>query len=215
MATRIYGLLRAAAIAAGATAILGSWLATVARAELKESEVPATSVVPSAPESSSAAAPAPSPAAPARAPAPKLKTAPRRPAATHEVEVEPANARLKLLKDTSVYSEPAKSSKKLEMVHADMFVIVTGSTRYYLQVKLKSGQTGYLEPSAVDLEKPADKVFMLTSNAAVLEKPNRWGKKLSEVHKGHNVHVVGMALNYMKIRMKSGIQGYIPMAALE
>jgi uncharacterized protein YgiM (DUF1202 family) len=215
MATRIYGSLRAAAIAACAIAILGGWLATAARAELKESEVPATSVVPAAPESSPAAAPAPSPAAPARARAPKPKTAVRRPAVTHAVEVEPANARLKLLKDTWVYSEPAKSSKKLEMVHADMFVIVTGSTRYYLQVKLKSGKVGYLEPSAVALEKPADKVFLLTSNAPVLEKPNRWGKKLSEVHKGHNVHVVGMALNYMKIRMKSGLQGYIPMAALE
>jgi hypothetical protein len=29
------------------------------------------------------------------------------------------------------------------------------------------------------------------------------------------VHVVGIALNYMKIRMHSGMEGYIPSSALE
>ncbi|MGC1192849.1 MAG: hypothetical protein WA861_19875, partial [Candidatus Binatus sp.] len=89
------------------------------------------------------------------------------------------------------------------------------STHYYLQVKLKSGQTGYIDPSAVELVRPADKVFMLTHDAGVLDKPNRWAKKLAEVHQGHNVHVVGLSLNYMRIRMKSGLEGYIPMTALE
>jgi hypothetical protein len=35
------------------------------------------------------------------------------------------------------------------------------------------------------------------------------------VHQGHAVHVVGIALSYMKIRMKSGLEGYIPSSALE
>ena len=114
-----------------------------------------------------------------------------------------------------VLSEPSKSSKTIETAQAGKVINVTGSTHYFLRVKLKSGETGYLDPAAADLVKPTDKIFALTSNAAVLEKPNRWAKKLSEVHKGHDVHVIGVALNYTKIKMKSGLEGFIPMNALE
>ncbi len=87
---------------------------------------------------------------------------------------------------------------------------MTGSTKYYLQAKLKNGQTGYISPSNVELVKPIDKIFMLTQDAAVLDAPNRWAKKLAEVHSKHNVHVIGIALNYMRIRMKSGVTGFYP-----
>lgn len=133
----------------------------------------------------------------------------------HGPEIEPAQARLKVLEDSPVYAAPAKSSKHIEQLTRDKFVEVTGSTHYFLRVNLKSGQTGYIEPSAVELVKPVDKVFVLTHDAAVLDKPNRWAKKLSEVHASHNVHVVGLSLDYMQIRMKSGLEGFIPMTALE
>ena len=133
----------------------------------------------------------------------------------HEPEIEPAKARLKVLADSPVYVAPAKTSKHIEQLTRDKFVEVTGSTHYFLRVNLKNGQTGYIEPSAVELVRPADKVFVLTHDAAVLDKPNRWGKKLAEVHASHNVHVVGLSLDYMQIRMKSGLEGFIPMTALE
>ncbi len=133
----------------------------------------------------------------------------------HEPEIEPAQARMRVLNAGPVYSAPSKSSKHIEQLEPGKFVEVTGATHYYLQVKLKSGQTGYIDPSAVELVKPVDKVFVLSHDAGVLDKPNRWGKKLAEVHQGHNVHVVGLSLNYMRIRMKSGLEGYIPMTALE
>ena len=188
----------------------------------RDEEVPATSIVPaeaasgSAPESPVAAS---TPAAPVTsAPAARSKPAVRhRPTrvSTRESEVEPAKARLKLLEDTWVYSAPSKKSKQLEHVTKDKYVNVTGSTHNYLQVKLKDGQTGYLDPAAVSLVAPTDKVFVLTHATPVLDQPNQFGKKLAEVHKTHNVHVVGLALNYMKIRMKNGLQGYIPITALE
>jgi hypothetical protein len=56
---------------------------------------------------------------------------------------------------------------------------------------------------------------MLTQDAAVLEAPNHWARKLAEVHRSHNVHVIGLALNYMQIRMKSGLIGFIPVSALQ
>jgi uncharacterized protein YgiM (DUF1202 family) len=129
--------------------------------------------------------------------------------------VEPAKATVKLKEDAWAYSKPAKSSKTIERVHAGKFVNVTGSTRYYVQVKLKSGATGYVPASAVELTRPADKVFKLTKDAGVLSEPSRYGKKLAEVHSGHDVHVVGTALNYMKVRMKDGLEGYVPITALE
>ena len=184
-----------------------------------DEEVPATSIVPSGGESG--AAPAKSPAAvktpvttsPARS-KPTVRHRSTK-ATVHETEVEPAQARLKLLEDTWVYSQPSKKSKQLEHVTKDKYVNVTGSTHNYLQVKLKDGQTGYLDPAAVSLVAPTDKVFVLTKDASVLDQPNRFGKKLAEVHKTKNVHVVGLALNYMKIRMKNGLQGFIPITALE
>lgn len=191
-----------------------------------EEEVPATSIVPAgadsgtAPAGSPASANTPSSAgAPVTAPAAARSKPAVRHRATkapvHETEVEPAKARLKLLEDTWVYSAPSKKSKQLEHVIKDKYVNVTGSTHNYLQVKLKDGQTGYLDPAAVSLVSPTDKVFVLTHDASVLDQPNRFGKKLAEVHKSKNVHVVGLALNYMKIRMKNGLEGYIPITALE
>jgi len=132
-----------------------------------------------------------------------------------EVEPVPPGTRLKVIQDGWIYAGPSKSSKHLEKTTIGKFVNVSGSTKYYLQVQLKSGETGYVPPAEVELVKPVDKVFILTQDAPVLDAPNRWAKKLSEVHRGRNVHVVGLALNYMRIRMKSGIEGYISATALQ
>jgi uncharacterized protein YgiM (DUF1202 family) len=173
-------------------------------AQVNESDVPETSVVPSD-------------ESPPPRPAPKLASAP----AVHQAgspanfEVEPAHAVVKLNKDTAVLAQPAKGSKQIEQAQSGKFIDVTGSTHNFLQVKLKSGETGYIDPAAAELVKPTDKIFTLTSDSAVLEKPNKWSKKVSEVHKGHNIHVIGVALDYTKIRMKSGLEGYVPMSALE
>jgi hypothetical protein len=132
-----------------------------------------------------------------------------------EGEVEPASARLRLREDAWIFSGPSKWTKHITRAHQGKFVIVTGSTRAYLQVRLKDGQVGYVEPSAVDIVKPSDTIFHLTHDAAVLDAPNKWAKKVAEVHQGHDVHVTGIALNYMQIRMKSGLVGFIPAAALQ
>jgi hypothetical protein len=193
-------------------------------AGVNEEDVPETSVVPAEGPSGAAGAPAGSSSSPApaesgvmSAPAPTTK-----PHAHHASsnsgrapEIEPAQARLKVLQDSPVYSAPAKTSRHIEQLTTGKFVEVTGSTHYYLQVQLKSGQTGYIDPSAVEIAKPTDKVFVLTHDAGVLDKPNRWAKKLAEVHQGHNVHVIGIALNYVQIRMKSGLEGFVPLTALQ
>ncbi len=136
-------------------------------------------------------------------------------ASARNVEVEPGTARLKLVQDTWAYAAPAKHSKRLEQLHSDKYVIATGSTKYFLQVKLKNGEIAYVEPSAVNLITQTDKVFQLTHDAAVLDKPNRWAKKIAEVHQPHSVHVIGLALNYMMIKMKNGLVGFIPSSALQ
>jgi hypothetical protein len=193
-------------------------------AGMAEEDVPSTSIVPAegpsgaAPVNSPSSVTSPSTSGKTWMPAPKgMKPAHHASSrsSAREPEIEPAQARLKVLTDSAVYTAPTKSSKRIEQLTSGKFVEVTGSTHYYLQVKLKSGQTGYIDPSAVELAKPTDKVFVLTHDASVLDKPNRWGKKVAEVHQSHNVHIVGLALNYMKIRMKSGLEGYIPTTALE
>ncbi len=207
-----------------ATVAMLAWSTPALAAGLGEEDVPSTSIVPA--EGPSGAAPANSPASAKTPSAPAAGGTtwmrPRSPlhhaSSKNPVsapEIEPAQARLKVIQAGPVYSEPAKSSKHIEQLSPGKFVEVTGSTHYFLQAKLKNGQTGYIEPSAVDLVKPTDKVFVLTHDAAVLDKPNRWAKKLADVHQSHNVHIVGVSLNYMRIRMKSGLEGYIPQTALE
>lgn len=129
--------------------------------------------------------------------------------------VEPAKAKLVLKEDSWAYASPAKSSQRIEQVHSGKFVNVTGLTRSYVQVRLKSGATAYVPISAVDLTRPADKIFTLTSDASVLSEPSHYGKKVSEVHRGHSVHVIGIALNYVKIKMRNGVEGYVPLSALQ
>jgi hypothetical protein len=136
-------------------------------------------------------------------------------AATIENDIEPAHTKVKLIEDTWVYSHPNKWSHTVERIHMDKFINVTGSTHYYLQVRLKDGRVGYISPASVELVSPVDKTFTLTMDTPVYDKPNRWGKKLSEVHRGREVHVIGLALEYMQIRMKDGLEGFIPATALE
>jgi hypothetical protein len=136
-------------------------------------------------------------------------------AAIKSVPAEPAQARLLLKSDAWIYAQPSNRSAQVEKGEKGKFVIVTGTTHYFLCVKLKNGEEGYVLAEAVAIDTPADKLFMLTHDAPVLDAPNHWGKKLSAVHQGHAVHVVGIALSYMKIKMKSGMEGYIPASALE
>jgi hypothetical protein len=213
----------AAAIATLAAAVIAVQFAATAFAAPPDPGEPETSVVPAGPNSSPSAEPSmsepagESAASPAEAPpaAPAHKKASASHFKFNPGEVEPGNARAKLLEDTWAYTKPTKSSAHVEKVVKDKYVVVTGSTHYFLQVKLRSGKTAYVEQSAVDLVKPTDKIFKLTANAAVLDKPNRWGKKLSEVHAGHDVHAVGVALSYVQIRMRSGLEGFIPTSAMQ
>jgi len=165
------------------------------------------------------------PAAPVNPPAAEAPPAPaapvviKKPRVTHHAseaaDIEPASGHLKLKKDTYVYSRPSRLSTKLEKAHASKYVNVTGATRYYLRVKLKDGRTGYVATSAVELVKPLDKEYILASDSPVYSEPNRWAKRVAEVHKGHNVHVTGITPNYIRIKMKSGLEGYVPQSAVE
>lgn len=192
---------RWAALVVPAIALLLA-IAGLARAQAVESDVPETSIVPSDEGGTTAAAP-------------KHLAAHAAAGSPLKFDLESANAMVKVARETPVFVEPANTSKIWEKTVPGKFVDVTGSTHYFLQVKLKNGRVGYIDPAAVELVKPTDKIFTLTSDAAVLDKPNKWAKKLAEVHKGHEVHVVGVALNYTQIRMKSGLEGFIPMAAME
>jgi hypothetical protein len=182
------------------------------------STAPATKLVPSdettPPEApAEEAAPTDEGAAGTTGTAPKKRT--HHHVAARPPEVEPATARLRVTHEGWIYAGPAKSSKKIEKTTVGKFVNVTGSTKYYLQASLKNGETGYIPLADVELVRPTDKIFMLTHDAAVLEAPNHWSRKLAEVHRSHNVHVIGLALNYMQIRMKSGLTGFITVTALQ
>jgi hypothetical protein len=218
---RIRALRGGACRRAFALAAASLWLciAPSARAQ-DEAGLPATSIAPEG-EAPPLPPPVSSPPHPAThhvtppAPAHHVLASKTPPTVAKPVLVEPANARLRLKQDTWIYAEPSNKSARVEPGQQGKFVVVTGSTRYFLRVKLKNGQEGYVPANAVALTSPADKLFLLTRDAPVLDAPNRWGKKLSEVHHGHAVHVVGIALGYLKIRMKSGLEGYIPSTALE
>ena len=175
---------------------------------------------PSAPPEGAPAEVAPPPEAPP-APAPvhhRRTRKRRRHARTPEVEttVEPANARLKVKSSGApIYARGSTRSEQIGTLNADMYVQVTGSTRSYLQIQLKDGRTGFIEPSSVDLVTPFDKEFRLTADSPVYSAPNQFAQKVAEVHRGKYIHVIGHALSYVQIRMKDGTQGFVPMTAAQ
>lgn len=143
-----------------------------------------------------------------------------RPTVRHRVtiraeEVEPAQGRLKLNSDSPVLSAPAQGSRSVAQVHATKYVIVTGLTANYVRVQLRDGTVGYVPNEAVDLVKPADKVFSVIHNSPVYEKPSRYSRQVAEVHTPGRVQVTGIAPNYMKVRMRSGVEGFVPENAFE
>lgn len=183
-----------------------------------------TSEAPPAPEAAPPAEVAPPPeAAPAPTPAHHKKRVHRRARRHHakaapevETTVEPASARLKVKTAGSpIYARASRHSEQVGTLAADKYVQVTGSTKSYLQVQLKDGRTAYIDPSAVDLVKPYDKDFLLTADSAVYSAPNEFSGKVAQVHRGKYIHVVGQALNYLKIRMKDGTEGYVAMSAAQ
>ncbi|MGH7864497.1 MAG: hypothetical protein ACREQB_05880 [Candidatus Binataceae bacterium] len=130
-------------------------------------------------------------------------------------EVEPASAKLKITGAGSVLANPWKSAKNLQPLQIGKVLVVTGSTRDYLQVRLKVGTVGYVDPAAVDLVKPADQVFMVTHDSPIYERPNRFSKKVGDVVHGKGVKVTGIALNYLRVKLRSGVAGFVPISALE
>jgi hypothetical protein len=130
-------------------------------------------------------------------------------------QFEPANARLKIISSGWVMEKPWKTAKKIEPLEVGKVLMVTGSTRDYLEVRLKSGVIGYVEPTAVELVKPADTSFMVTRDSPVYQKPNRFARKVADVVPGKPVKVTGIALDYVRIRLRSGVVGFLPMSALQ
>ena len=120
-----------------------------------------------------------------------------------------------LTRDAWAYKSPNPKSTKIKRVHEGKMVNVVGIGRGYAKVELRDGQTAYVPTSAVALLKPADQAFVLSSDTPVYSGPSTSSGRLAEVHRGRNVHVVGVEFNYLKIRMKDGVEGFIPVSAVE
>jgi hypothetical protein len=134
---------------------------------------------------------------------------------TYKGPVETGQAMLKVTSNGWAYALPSTSANKLERMQPGKFVDVTGTTAHYVRVRLKSGATAYVPMSTIELARPTDKIFRLTHDTPVLARPNHASQRLAEVHNGHDVHAIGMSVNYLKIRMKDGLEGFITTTALE
>ncbi len=181
----------------------------LAQATKVPSRLPPTSVTSEDDVASTTERPTANPAGTAPTAHPKGKDLP------YAGPVDPAQGMLQLKEDTSAFARPDKSSTAIEQLQAGKYVKVTGTTHYFIRIRLKNGEVAFVPMSAVNLARPTDKIFRLTQDTPVLSLPTRFGTKLAEVHNGHDVHVIGVSMNYMKIRMKSGLEGYITSSALQ
>lgn len=78
-------------------------------------------------------------------------------------------------------------------------------------------ETGPAEASAPGAAKikPLNKVFLLTKNSPVYESPDSSSNVVGQVHKKKYVHVVGLAGNYLQIKLRNGTVGFVPETAAE
>ena len=117
--------------------------------------------------------------------------------------------------NTPVLAAPARGSRQVAEVHAMKYVNVTGLTANYVSVRLRDGTVGYVAVEAVNLVEPADKVLGVVRNAPVFEKPYLHSRQVGEVHAPGRVRVVGIAPGYMKVRMRTGVEGFVSSTAFE
>ncbi|HLH77140.1 MAG TPA: hypothetical protein VKV28_10075 [Candidatus Binataceae bacterium] len=130
-------------------------------------------------------------------------------------EIEPANARVEVLKAEPVYEHPNLQSRHLRRMTPGNFIRITGATPGFLRVSLKNGDTGYIEPDSVRLVKPMKRVFRVTLDTPVFAAPNRWARHVGAVRASRYVNVTGMALGYMRVRLKDGTVGFIPKVSVQ
>lgn len=60
-----------------------------------------------------------------------------------------------------------------------------------------------------------DRKFLLTHDSPVYETPDESATVVAQVHRGKYVHVTGIAGKWLRIQMKSGTIGFIPVTAAE
>ena len=128
--------------------------------------------------------------------------------------VEPAQGKYTLLQNSSAYRGPSVESGELRPVHAGKKVVVTGATKDFAQVRLKDGAIGYVPLSAIALLRPADNSFILSSDTPLYAGPHLANSTVATLHRGSYVHVIGVALYYLEIRLENGVVGFIPVGAV-
>lgn len=131
--------------------------------------------------------------------------------------VEPADARLRLVRDAWARTEPDPRSRTVERVRKRMYVLVTGLTADYVRVSLlkRGGETAYVPNSAVALVRPADKRMTLITRATLREKPYRYSRHSGTLPAGTTVHIVGVAVNYLKVLTADGREGFVAIRHFE
>ncbi len=63
--------------------------------------------------------------------------------------------------------------------------------------------------------KPLNKLFLLTKNSPVYQDPDTSSAVVGQVRKKKYVHVIGLAGDYLQIRLRNGTVGFVPEAAAE
>jgi tetratricopeptide (TPR) repeat protein len=69
--------------------------------------------------------------------------------------------------------------------------------------------------AAIPPIRPLDRKFLLTHDSPVYETPQETANVVAQVHQRRFVHVTGIAGNWLRIKMKNGTVGFIPVTAAE
>jgi len=132
-----------------------------------------------------------------------------------EYRLEFARGTYRLMQDATAFSRPSPTSRPITQLRAGNLVKVTGATLDFVRVVLSDGEVGYVPSAAVTLFRPGHRNYWVTRDSPVYARPNLASQQVATVHQGHNAHVIGVELNYLKIRMRSGLEGFVPVSAVE
>jgi len=69
--------------------------------------------------------------------------------------------------------------------------------------------------AAIPPVRPLDRKFLLTHDSPVYDSPQETANVLAQVHRRKFVHVTGITGNWLRIQMKNGTVGFIPVTAAE
>jgi len=137
------------------------------------------------------------------------------------IGLSPKNAKAHLALANLLATEPERASEanaefsEVRALDAKLMPAPVATTAATAPAEAPPTTVASVPGGAAPEIKPLNKLFLLTRNSPVYQNPDVASSTIGEVRRRKYVHVTGIAGDYLQIKLKNGMIGFIPVAAAE